>query len=1773
VTQEILEDAPAQDPLLDRAVRLFSFLGQAQQLRNSKVHDLESYKRDGAVHWLHELPRHPAVHTALWGGTPEPADPLLSVDRVRRLDPPVPTEELPRWMDGAYDDPKHEPRLRTSITRPTEDAQDSDAAAPAPVTVITLEELPGIRAEFDRYLAAWQAWADADLRDEPVRALYGELFSTYVASTDHPEELELVVGTGLLSWAPDAHARVRRHVVTSAVRITFDDDTGRLTVSVDESTDGAKIELEMIDPGLVGDPRRVNPIRERARSEHIHPLDRDRIGEIARRIVHMLSPDAEYHDEDTPPQTHARPIAAHAPALILRRRSQQGLVEIFRRIVEQIMSAGVVPAGIRPLLDPDQLPSVDLADGAERDDGALVRVDDELFLPLPVNDVQLRILRQVDSHAQTLIQGPPGTGKTHMAAVLISHLLAQGKRILVTAHTDRALKEVREKLPEAIRPLAVSVVGSSREDMSDLRVAVERIASTAAEHDPTASDELAGRLLADIDRLRARRAGLKQQMLDAREREVRVHELPGYAGTVAAIAQQLSAQHPAHAWLAELVDGASDQSPLSAAELAEWRAYLLDERIRADEAETRQQLLPFDSIPDTSRVADLMAAEMLARQNSSTFNSLRTHRAHAAVSHLDPASRHALGQDLRGLRTEIVALAERRERWVGDALYDVRNGRRTIWDSRRTQMAELMEQSAAILASVGLATDVQVDGEPAELISLATDLLTHLGPDGKVKTAPTGEPKIGTFTPRAVKQAVPLLQRVRVDGTAPTTPAQLQVFLHWAESTRVLSALDRAWPASVVIPEEDTLHERRQWHATELFLLDRVLTLGARLEHTGRRLTAAEIPQPDWNNRDDLDSFVRLPAAADAEEASVTATRPLTELCELLAAHERHPDASPVSRALLNAVRERDPHRYAVGHARLTALHRTRETVGRRDELARRLGDRAPSLLAAVSTTAEDARWDARIADFEASWAWMCAAAWITERDKLDVNGLQEQINDIDDRIRGLVQQLTATRAWSHAVAPGRLSRGSRASLEQYAALVRRLGKGTGQYQAQRKAEIREAMDRCRPAVPVWILPIYRIADQLRIQPGMFDVVIVDEASQAGLEATFLQYLAPRIVVIGDDKQVSPSAVGVDQQALRDLGNQYLYDDQFRATWQDPQRSLFDEAKMRFSGMLTLVEHRRCVPEIIGFSNQIAYEPDGVRLIPVRQFGADRLEPIQPVFVNTGYQKGSSTSRTNPPEADAIVAQIEKCLADPRYDGLTFGVISLLGAAQATLIEKKLLGVITPKEWSARELRCGDAADFQGSERDVMFLSMVAAQEDGRRLTALTSATYVQRYNVAASRAKDQMWLFHSIAPGSLTNAEDMRRQLLDYCYGVSRRTATSDDRVVQGVLPEDRLVSPFDSLFEQRVCNRLLDRGFSVVPQYPSLGYRIDLVVTGAKTRLAVECDGDAWHGPDAYERDMARQRELERCGWHFFRVLESEFYLDKGRALEPLWERLDELGIRTADWLSTTDPDVTETDDASDLDGTEIITDATSTGIAANPRLSEPDLMVATLPLPGSEDGRHERQAGRTVHTPDLADETQDTTLADDEAQRDTPLEHRPHRSGLPGYTTYTGILPPVATATQSQIIEGLLEIVAVEGPVVGHRLHAAYVRSSAGHRVGPQISKALNSAVSAAIRKGLLIREDPLAESDIRPCTFRLPEQLTVVLRELGPRTFDQVPPAELACLLEIVASRVGRDDRDAVFRETLTEYDIRRLGSTIRARLQSVWTMIDQDRPGYIRRALG
>lgn len=663
------EEAPGEDGRLDRAIRLFEFLARVQQIKSQTPRTMEAYERDGEVIWLHALPNHPAISTMHRIGGADPLDPILTVDRVPRLAPPSPPEAVANWLTERIDDPASEPML---VEQRVIDGQDADESS-IDVEVQSLEECPEVADEYDRWLPSWRAWATSELASIPVREVYGRLFSVHIASTSHPEELEVVCGVACLGWQPDQHDRAQRHAFTAGAAVEFDDDSGRLTVRAVEATETLSLELDMLDPAVVRDPQRISEIRDAARSLNAHALDRDEASLLGRRLVHCLDPDGQYVDDERAPAVGPEPVIHYAPAVILRRRSQQSLLHVFEAIVSQMREAGQVPDGLLPLIDPNHQPDPGLTwEGAE---GAIVPVDDEVFLPLPVNAAQLRVVRRVDASAQTLVQGPPGTGKTHTAAALISHLLAQGKRVLVTAQTDRALKEVRTKLPEAIKPLSVAVVGAGREDMADLKIAVERIAAAAMEHEDEVARGRIDRHLAEIDVLRRQRASVHHRLIEAREAEVRTYERPEVSGTLAAIAQAYERNEATFSWIHDLVEVAPDaEPPLTDSEIAEWRRLLLDEVLLADEGDAMKDLLDPTPLPSPVDFGDLVRAEQDAYRADLSFEDVHGHDAFGAFMQLPAETRDTLRTELHGLANEADALARRREAWMARALSDDADG-------------------------------------------------------------------------------------------------------------------------------------------------------------------------------------------------------------------------------------------------------------------------------------------------------------------------------------------------------------------------------------------------------------------------------------------------------------------------------------------------------------------------------------------------------------------------------------------------------------------------------------------------------------------------------------------------------------------------------------------------------------------------------------------------------------------------------------------------------------------------------------------------------------------------------------------------------------------------------------------------------------------------------------------------------------------------------------------------------------------------------------------
>jgi very-short-patch-repair endonuclease len=192
---------------------------------------------------------------------------------------------------------------------------------------------------------------------------------------------------------------------------------------------------------------------------------------------------------------------------------------------------------------------------------------------------------------------------------------------------------------------------------------------------------------------------------------------------------------------------------------------------------------------------------------------------------------------------------------------------------------------------------------------------------------------------------------------------------------------------------------------------------------------------------------------------------------------------------------------------------------------------------------------------------------------------------------------------------------------------------------------------------------------------------------------------------------------------------------------------------------------------------------------------------------------------------------------------------------------------------------CGDSATFQGSERDIVYLSMVA---DPANKTALTMLRYEQRFNVAVSRARDRVVLVRSVRREELS-PHDLKARLIAHFENPMPELEEIGDSL-----------SACESSFERDVMQRLMKCGYRVQAQVGSLGYRIDMVVEGAdRTRLAVECDGDRFHGPEQWRQDMRRQRVLERVGWRFWRCFASSFYRDTEAVMMDLVETLTRMGI----------------------------------------------------------------------------------------------------------------------------------------------------------------------------------------------------------------------------------------------------------------------------------------
>ncbi|WP_447983227.1 AAA domain-containing protein [Nitrospira sp. Nam74] len=1616
------------------------------------------------------------------------------MSRVTEQDVPAVPEMCVPWLDGVD--------VTSLDTEPSLNVTRIETSQTGKETLI--EPTDKVHEQWAAYIVEkWRPWAERMTLARRTRASYQKLFAAYQERLGRDDAYDLFIGVGLLHSRNDRDQPIRRHLIAFPAELQFDSKTGTLTVLPALDFDQARVELDFLPPSQRAVlTRKIDDLLPAIRQVGPVIQDRPTLGTIVASLVHCLDSDSSYVDELLPQDANQGQIrASFAPAIIMRPRGTRSIDALLEQIDGDVSGENARVSNEETSIPWRRLIEDERAwrnNSEEHNSAPQSRELERVFFPLPSNEEQSRIVKYATGTAGVVVQGPPGTGKSHTIANLISHYLATGKRVLVTAQTAQALQVLRDKLPKDLQTLCVSLLGTGNASDKELRRSVNGILARRQEIEhPAAYEREAARLEVRLVESETKLLSLERLLRDARAAETETLEpASGYRGTRAAIARRLKEEESAIGWIRDEIsyDQPCPTCELGWTGLADYHASLAEE---VRQARGKIVLdLPFDGLEGVhvlERINDLKIK--VTEKYLSSIPTIPEGVDHTALTELLAWLESLLTLETGGSPDDSV--------WISELRTGVLRNDLASWQALRSEAAGKLNALSDGVVSRMKKVDV-VQRSCSEARQALKRLSDHYGSGG-------GRRVLGVFKPAVVKDTEWVEQSVRLDGAPVRTPDEIDDALQALEG---MASLDGAWDVWNRWPAHRGGSPRQQVAtlANRLKTLDAFLILGASRDRliliVRQWLTSVAVTKS--STEEAVRDCQRRLAEVLLQNAQAERDRMLSSLSIVIGRLDVVPPILHFREAMLCETPK-------LAHEALAALsEEQKQNAVHRQYVTflKELSKLAPSLAAQIAVDEGSNKWTAHFSNFPKAWVHRCVSTWLAtvlQKDRIEIT--DRAARDERSRAHDLLRDLTIARAWHAALQ--RIDDSTRASLRAWTQAVADIP-ASGPSIFRRRAVARSFLPKCLDAIPAWVVSLGRLYETVDARPGMFDIAIVDEASQCWLDSLVLFYLAKQIIVVGDDKQISPTVVGVKDGEIDALAQSYISDFKYRGNF-TIQSSLFDHALRYLPAGVPLQEHFRCVPEIIRFSNELCYAEKP--LIPLRQCGKERLQPLKTTYLPNGLRHGD----INDIEARAIVDAIAHCHTDEAYEEGEFGVICLQGDDQALHIQQLLLERLGPGVFEKRNLRCGNPYAFQGDERDVIFLSMVAGPNTTN--ATLTTRMYEQRFNVALSRAKDQLWLFHSVREQDVS-PKCLRRRVLEFFYQPTdlsiRGSALNIPHLRLLALRADRQregpPSPFESWFELDVALALSGHGLAVSAQIQVAKRRIDLVIEGDGTRLAVECDGEAWHGPDRFAEDLFRQRQLERAGWRFARIRESMFYSNQDHAIAEIIAAWEELNVECETSTARKGP-------------TPHYNGETTSAEPATSTRQNLSVQTAVLKSTGlSDDSGDERGEPE-----DVTDQLAEVALS---TERDGPFT---------GYASKD--YPDPRVAPPSNIREAVLDIVKSDGPLPKASIYALYRDGCPRiERARKSLKQAVNRALAGLERAHMLESRDEGGRRDPADVVVKLPSQPWIDSRVLGRRGLNDVPLSELAVVMKAINGHsppTVETSKQILFRALARRFKVQRL----------------------------
>jgi hypothetical protein len=441
-------------------------------------------------------------------------------------------------------------------------------------------------------------------------------------------------------------------------------------------------------------------------------------------------------------------------------------------------------------------------------------------------------------------------------------------------------------------------------------------------------------------------------------------------------------------------------------------------------------------------------------------------------------------------------------------------------------------------------------------------------------------------------------------------------------------------------------------------------------------------------------------------------------------------------------------------------------------------------------------------------------------------------------------------------------------------------------------------------SVRVWMMTPEVVSAIIPLVYGMFDLVVIDEASQMYVEKGIPAiYRAKKVCIAGDTKQLRPSSLGVGRVDDEDI---YFESGLLRDISVDA-KSLLDLARYKYKETILNFHYRSSYEELIAFSNYAFYEG---KLIVSPNQEKPKKPPIEYIYVRDGIFE----NRKNIEEGKEVIKLLKKILKE-RKNNESIGVITF-NSTQRDLIEnlideelykrskyQKIFEneIFRKDDDEDKSLFIKNIENVQGDERDIIIFSMGYSKgPDGvfrRQFGWLNNDGGQNRLNVAISRAKKKIYFVSSMHPEEF-KVEDLNstgpkllREYMSYCKYISTNQVELAKELLSKLHTKENKIIKSTSDLALDIKKRLERNNLNVKTSIGVGNYNINLAIYDQDQsvyKLGIICDMDENSNIDS-RRDLLHQdKYLQARNWKLYRVFASNWYSNPNREMKNIRDLL---------------------------------------------------------------------------------------------------------------------------------------------------------------------------------------------------------------------------------------------------------------------------------------------